>query len=290
MSDDGGKVAFESRSNNLVAGDVVGTSDVYVWDRASRVTRRLSVPEQYTTWSWPDVSGDGRFAVATASSTWDDPSPSTPRVVLFDLAGGTSRVLTTSTISSTPRISRDGRYVSVTGGGARVLDTSTGGSASACPALDDVYASDLSANGRFVVCAGRSASDPNRYLYRWDRTTGTSARLTFSGDVGGGVISDDGARIVYRDAGGVWLISPGGTGRLVAASPASPTSISGDGNLVSTYKFDSGLMNPTASVWNASTGSATVIAGPPATNPVLSSNGSVVVYQGAGGDLFLVPR
>lgn len=43
ISPHGRYVAFDSYASNLVAGDTNGTSDVFVWDRKTRVTRRVSV-------------------------------------------------------------------------------------------------------------------------------------------------------------------------------------------------------------------------------------------------------
>ena len=72
MSADGRVVAFQSRASNLVAGDANGSLDVFVHDRATGLTSRISVPSNGTqdggVWSigLPSLSADGRF-VAVAS-------------------------------------------------------------------------------------------------------------------------------------------------------------------------------------------------------------------------------
>jgi len=78
-------VLIESYASNLVAGDTNGRSDVFVWDRVSGVTQRVSVASDGTQangYSYdPAISGDGRWvtywSVASnlvagdTNGTWD---------------------------------------------------------------------------------------------------------------------------------------------------------------------------------------------------------------------------
>jgi Tol biopolymer transport system component len=70
ISADGRYVAFESNASNLVANDTNGWSDVFVHDRQTMMTSRVSVASDGTQgnyWSWrPSISADGRY-VAFAS-------------------------------------------------------------------------------------------------------------------------------------------------------------------------------------------------------------------------------
>src|SRR5262249_44714724 len=70
ISADGRFVAFESDASNLVSGDTNGTLDIYVHDRLTGATERVSVASDDTQGnsvsSSPSISADGRF-VAFAS-------------------------------------------------------------------------------------------------------------------------------------------------------------------------------------------------------------------------------
>jgi hypothetical protein len=65
ISADGRYVAFQSYATNLVAGDTNGNFDVFVHDRLSGVTTRVSVDSSgaqgYGTSSDPSISADGRY-------------------------------------------------------------------------------------------------------------------------------------------------------------------------------------------------------------------------------------
>jgi Tol biopolymer transport system component len=65
LSDDGGYVAFSSRASNLVANDTNSEVDVFVHNRNTGMTERVSVDssgQQFDVWSYgPAMSADGRF-------------------------------------------------------------------------------------------------------------------------------------------------------------------------------------------------------------------------------------
>ena len=71
ISADGRFVAFLSRASNLVLGDTNGVEDVFVYDRQTGATSRVSVPNladqptlgsQANGWSnYPQISADGRY-------------------------------------------------------------------------------------------------------------------------------------------------------------------------------------------------------------------------------------
>src|SRR5205814_1791467 len=64
LSADGRFVAFTSRSTNLVPGDTHGTPDVFVHDRQTGATQRVSVDSAGNQWNtyfyYPALSADGR--------------------------------------------------------------------------------------------------------------------------------------------------------------------------------------------------------------------------------------
>jgi Tol biopolymer transport system component len=124
VSDDGRFVAFTSSASNLVANDTNAAPDVFVRDRQTGVTTRMSVTDggsQATGGSGePTMSGDGRFVAFTSSAsnlvTGDDNRAYD--VFVRDLtAGRTWRVSTDQLLhqldgaSFAPAMSRDGKYV-----------------------------------------------------------------------------------------------------------------------------------------------------------------------------------
>jgi Tol biopolymer transport system component len=82
ISADGRFVAFESDSRNLVSGDTNGRRDIFVHDRATGATTRVSVSssgEQANQDCWiPSFSADGRLVAFESTST---------NLVLNDLNG-----------------------------------------------------------------------------------------------------------------------------------------------------------------------------------------------------------
>jgi Tol biopolymer transport system component len=70
ISGDGRHVAFSSDAGNLVSGDTNGREDVFVRDRQSGVTERVSLDsakvEGNHTSFMPSISGDGRFVAFTS--------------------------------------------------------------------------------------------------------------------------------------------------------------------------------------------------------------------------------
>jgi Tol biopolymer transport system component len=112
ISADGRYVAFASFADNLVPGDTNGVLDVFVHDRQTGLTERVSPDEG----GWgPAISADGRY-VAFSSSAGD--TDYVTGVFVHDrLTGGTTLVSVDSSgnkgdrDSVWPAISADGRYV-----------------------------------------------------------------------------------------------------------------------------------------------------------------------------------
>jgi Tol biopolymer transport system component len=124
ISADGRILAFESSSTNLVPGDTNGWQDIFVRDRQSGVTERVSVhssgaegnDQSYA----PSISADGRTVAfeSYASTLVDGDTNGVPDIFVRDrLLGTTERVSLASSggqaddSSFDPSISADGRYV-----------------------------------------------------------------------------------------------------------------------------------------------------------------------------------
>ena len=115
---------FDSSATNLTADDTNGRKDIFVRDRQSGATERVSVGAggaQANNWSWyPGISRDGRFVVfqSHASNLVGGDLNATQDIFVYDReARTTERVSVSSSgqeaddASQYPDISGDGRYV-----------------------------------------------------------------------------------------------------------------------------------------------------------------------------------
>jgi len=158
ISADGRWVAFQANASNLVAGDTNGTLDVFVRDRGTGTTERVSVATGGSQGSSaalaPALSADGRFVVFM-SYAWD--------LVAGDTNGFADVFVRDRQLGSTER-------VSVATGGAQ----SDG----------DSVSPSISADGRFVafhsVATNLVAGDTNGWadVFVRDRQLGTTERVS----------------------------------------------------------------------------------------------------------------
>ena len=133
ISQDGRHVAFESMATNLVANDTSGSQDIFVHDRMTATTVRVSVGANGVAANshclHPAISGDGRFVVYVSAAnnlTGDDTNTVTDVFLhdrdpdqnsVFDENNGTTTRISPSgaaaagSNSNFPSISRNGQYV-----------------------------------------------------------------------------------------------------------------------------------------------------------------------------------
>jgi hypothetical protein len=127
ISSDGRYVAFESLASNLVPNDTNGADDVFVHDRQTGQTMRVSVNsvgvEGNNNSNFPYISSDGRYVAFTslASNLVPNDTNFAPDIFVHDRqTGQTTRVSVNSAgvqgngDSNFPSISSDGRYVAFT--------------------------------------------------------------------------------------------------------------------------------------------------------------------------------
>ncbi|MBI5544490.1 MAG: PD40 domain-containing protein, partial [Deltaproteobacteria bacterium] len=189
ISDDGRYVAFESEATNLVAGDTNGVADIFLRDRLTGTTTRISVSSSGAQANAPStevaMSGDGAVLAfeSMATNLVDGETESDSHAdVYVRAANSTSRA-------------------SSTAGGA------PGNGASTSPALD--------ATGRHLAFAS-AATDlltaPELYgkidIYLLDRQAGTKTRINLDlnpqasqGHCGTPRLSAGGSRLVFRSDG-----------------------------------------------------------------------------------------
>lgn len=259
LSADGRYVAFESLASNLVMGDRNGAWDVFVYDRETRTTERVSVgprgQEVRGHAFAPSISGDGRYVVFES-----DAAGYVPRdmnvvgdVFMHDRTTGTTARVSVGThgeegrgASANGTMSTDGRYVAfesrapnLVPGDANgawdvfVHDLETGHTERmsvddrGAEAHGNSHKARLNANGRFVVFESAAADltpgDANDRVdvFVRDRIQGVVVRMSDnpkSAAQGNGhsqdpVISADGAIVVFeslatnlapRDLNGTW--------------------------------------------------------------------------------------
>jgi Tol biopolymer transport system component len=167
ISADGRWVAFESDSTNLVPGDTNGARDVFVHDRTTGATMRVSVASNGTQGNGdstnPSLSVDGRFVAyeSVASNLVPGDTNGIADVFVHDTLTGTTTRLSVSSAgaqsdgsSHVPSISSDGRRVAFFSAATNLVPGDTN-------AKVDVFVRDLGAASAFVpLCFGDGASAP----------------------------------------------------------------------------------------------------------------------------------
>ncbi len=127
ISADGRFVAFYSDASNLVPGDTNSSGDIFVRDTLTNTTTRVSVDsagnQQYGSrsfFNFPSISADGRFVAFDSSASNLVPGDTNGYTDIFvrdRLTNTTTRVSFDSagnqgnSVSQTPSISPDGRFV-----------------------------------------------------------------------------------------------------------------------------------------------------------------------------------
>jgi Tol biopolymer transport system component len=255
ISADGRFVAFESDATNLVAGDGNARRDIFVRDRTSGTTTRVSVPQ-----SGPEANGhsfgasisaDGRFVAFQSAATnlvASDGNGTTDVFVRDRTSGTTTRVSVPQSgfegngFSGEPVISADGRFIAfqsaatnlVAGDGNATRDIFVRDLTSGTTTRVSVPQSGpepnglnerpaISSDGRFVTFISAAtnlvAGDSNatRDVFVRDRTSGTTTRVS---------LPQSGA----QGNGGSFNAAISGDGRFVAFISAATNLVAGDSN------------------------------------------------------------
>jgi Tol biopolymer transport system component len=299
ISGDGRFIAFASHATNLAIGDSNGELDVFVRDRQSGTTERVSLSSsggEGNDWSsWPSISADGRFVAflaMAANLVPGDTNGCTDVFVRDRQTGTTERVSVSSSgeqandYSDLPSISVDGRFVvfasSATNlapgdmngcvdifvhdresGTTELVSVSSSGEQGN---YDCLYFQSISADGRFVAFSSYATNfvpkDTNESadVFVRDRLAGTTERVSVSshemqGDADSSrpSISADGRFVAFeslacglaaggschirkvllrdRQSGRTELVSLSSSGE-GANSPSGSSSISADGRFV----------------------------------------------------------
>ncbi len=221
ISSDGRFVVFRTRASNLVSADTNGWDDVFVRDRLTGVTDRVSVDSAGNQADLPSdhfaISGDGRFVAFDSLATnlvYGDTN-NFPDIFVRDRLTGTTERASVDSLgneaefdSHEPAISADGRFVAFESRATNLVDGDTNNhpdifvhdrltgttelasvDSAGGQANDNSCCSSLSADGRFVAF-GSSASnltddvDTNgtKDAFVHDRKTGITAKVSVSSE------------------------------------------------------------------------------------------------------------
>jgi len=255
VSADGRYVAFSSYATNLVAGDTNAAEDVFVRDRQSGTTERVSVDsagvEVDFGGSVPTLSADGRYVtfVSSASNLVPGTTNGWYQIYLHDRqTGATERVSVDSAgvegndnSTDYSPISDDGRYVAFTSTATNLVPGDTNGfgdiflhdrqtgaiervsvSTAGAQANNQSFTVSMSSDGRYLAFRSNAsnlvAGDTNGVgdIFVRDRLLGTTERVSRStAGVQGNASSEspsmtpDGRYVAFRSASSVLV--PGDT-------------------------------------------------------------------------------
>jgi Tol biopolymer transport system component len=242
ISANGQWIAFDSSAANLVDNDTNGMPDVFVYDRDTGLTRRVSVRSdggQATGVSEdPSISANGRWITYTSSAAnlVDGDTDGRDDVFLFDQDTGiTQRVsvrsdgeqATGENGSWYPAISADGRWITYSSYSANLIDDDTNGETDVFlfdrdtgrtrrvsvrsdggQATGSSYISAISADGRWITYASQAGNlvdnDTNGLwdVFLFDQDTGLTQLVSVRSDGGNTTLNSEDPAI---SADGRWI-------------------------------------------------------------------------------------
>lgn len=256
ISADGRFVAFWSFASTLVPGDTNGAADVFVRDRLTATTERISVDSRErqavgagidTNFGRPAISADGRYVAFASSATnlVKGDRNQVADIFLRDRQTGTTERVSvvgrrgeTNADSFSPSISPDGRFIAY----ASFADNLVPGDTNF---TSDVFLLDRSTGTLQQVSVSSAGAQANNTS--GEPAVSPDGRLVaFSSDADNlvpGEPQDSASDVYLRDvlAGTTEGISTASTG--VVRHSGGPA-ISADGTLVAFHSWDSGLVLP----------------------------------------------
>lgn len=254
ISADGRFVAFRSRATNLVPNDTNNQPDIFVRDRNTGTTTRVSVDstgnQQNSYCFSPTISADGRFVTfeSEASNLVPADTNNTRDIFVHDRNTGiTTRVSVDSAgnqsngLSGHARISGNGRYVAFDSEATNLVAGDTSGM--------DIFVHDRATGATTRVSVGSSGNQANSAS--WDPAISTDGRyvafMSFASNLAAGDTNDQ-PDIFVRDRntgtntrvsvdnvgvqGNGWSDEPkiSGDGRYVTFASSASNLVPGDNN------------------------------------------------------------
>jgi Tol biopolymer transport system component len=274
ISADGRYVAFWSDASNLVSGDTNAARDVFVHDRQSGATERVSVDsvgvQGNGTSERPSISADGRYVAfqSAATNLVSGDTNGESDVFVHDRQSDATGLVSVDSVgaqgngqSGAPSISADGRYVVFSSSATNLVSTDTNGEsdifvhdrqsgATELVSVDspgvqgnsDSWEPWISANGRYVAfwsyATNLVSGDTNGFwdVFVHDRQSGVTERVS---------VDSGGAQGI---GGGSEDHSISADGRYVAFQSSATNLVSGDTNgRPDIFVRDRGVAAPTVS-------------------------------------------
>ena len=244
ISADGRYVAFGSDADNLVAGDTNGQQDVFVHDRVTGVTTRVSVSsagvQANNGADGPAISGNGQFVafISESDNLVAGDTNSVQDIFVHDRDTGVTTRVSVSTagaegnaMSDLPAISGDGRWVVFESDASNLLTGDTNG-------LTDLFVRDRQTGETLAV-----SSDPGGGFQGNGRSFRTSnvsnvPSVSFASDASNLVVGDtNGVTDIFLSSGcgqcpGLIRVSVSSSGVQANAACDEISSISTDGRFV----------------------------------------------------------
>ena len=306
ISGNGRFVAFKSTASNLVSGDTNSSDDIFVHDRQTGTTNRVSVDSngnQGNNSSYsPSISDDGRFIAfgSDASNLVSGDSNNLPDIFVHDRETGTTSHVSADSISiagsnfNSPSMSSDGHFVAFGSDASNLVSGDTNGqtdvfvkdlqtstisrvsvSSSGKQGNGDSYYARISGNGRFVAFFSAASNlvsgDTNDAwdIFVHDRQTGTTSRVSVdsSGNEGNNFSS---------------LFSISNDGRFVAFASSASNLVSGDTSFISDIFVHDRQTGVTSRV---SVGSSGNEGNGDSYEPSISGDGRFVAFQSYASNL-----
>jgi len=185
ISADGRYVVFTSYASNLVSDDTNGYTDIFVHDRVTGQTERVSVASDGTQgdlscgWWYSSISADGRYVAFDCHARNLVPGDTNSRSDVFvhdRVTGQTERMSVASdstqgnSDSWVPSISADGRYVAFGSGASNLVSGDTNGKA-------DIFVHDRGEIGAFSI-SGRVTDASSNPIANVTISTGSTGSTT----------------------------------------------------------------------------------------------------------------
>ncbi len=309
ISADGRYIAFGSFASNLVPNDTNGAYDVFVHDRETGQTSRVSVAsdgtqEEGISWPWaPSISADARhvaFMSGAVNLVPDDTNDNWDIFVHDRQTGQTSRVSVASdgtqgnNESRLPAISADGRYVAFSSSASNLVpgtfegtndvfvhDRETGQTSlisisfNGIQGMVSAQSVSISADGRYVTYASRTSGlipgDTNNDfdVFVFDRETWETSRVSVASD---GMQGNGGSLSAFISADGRYVLFQSGASNLVP----------GDSNGLEDVFVHDRVTGQTSRISVASDGTQ---GNSPSSHPSISANGRYVVFASDASNL-----
>lgn len=326
MTANGRWVVFSSRAEDLVTNDSNQDEDVFLTDLVSGTTTLVSVGLDgksalggYS--ANPVVSSNGQFIAFVSTATNLLPNLANPfgNIYRRDMAGSSNVVVSVSAdganpgngSSSSPAMSRDGRFVAFLSTSTDLVTPATGNGpntfwrdlvAGVTLALTTnsaaLFPPSISDDGRYVAFSFTSATANSVVV--WDAQTLTSIFSTTS--AGPAAISPNGARLLYKTGNSVKVADLASKTNVLStftvASVRSPAQWSADGRFVAFVARSNVsvgvFMNNQVCLGDLLAGTVALLsAGPdhvtggdgPSDSPAVSRDGRYVVYRSSATDI-----